>query len=116
VLAVAGEYGLPVYVTENGVADADDDQRPSYLVRHLEVLQRVIARGVADVRGYLHWSLVDNFEWASGYFPKFGLYSFDADTLRRRARRSAKYFRRIARKNAIPASLLKRFGAQIPSR
>jgi beta-galactosidase len=112
VLAVAGEYGLPIYVTENGIADADDDQRPSYLVRHLEVLQEVIARGVADVRGYLHWSLVDNFEWASGYFPKFGLYSFDADTLRRRARRSAKYFRRIARKNAIPSSLLRRFGAR----
>jgi beta-galactosidase len=110
VLAVAGEYGLPVYITENGIADADDSERPSYIVQHLAVLQRAMADGVADVRGYLHWSLVDNFEWSSGYFPKFGLYTFDPVSLRRRARPSAKYFRRIARKNAIPPSLLKRFG------
>ena len=66
VLTTAGSYGLPVYVTENGIADADDDPRPAYLVQHLEVLEHAIADGVADVRGYFHWSLIDNFEWALG--------------------------------------------------
>ena len=102
VLAVAGGYGLPVYITENGIADADDDQRPSYILRHLEVLQQAIANGVADVRGYFHWSLIDNLEWSSGYFPKFGLYSYDHDTLARVARPSADLYRRIAQGNAIP--------------
>jgi beta-galactosidase len=103
VLAGAGGYGLPVYITENGIADADDDQRPSYLLRHLAVLQQAIADGVADVRGYFHWSLLDNFEWSSGYQPKFGLYSYDHDTLTRTARPSADLYRRIAQKNALPA-------------
>jgi beta-galactosidase len=103
VLELAGTYGLPIYITENGIADADDDQRPSYLLSHLGVLQRVIADGVADVRGYFHWSLVDNLEWQSGYFPKFGLFSYDHDTLARTARPSAWLYRQIAHENALPA-------------
>ncbi|MFN8543145.1 MAG: family 1 glycosylhydrolase [Candidatus Binatia bacterium] len=110
VLATAGGYGLPVYVTENGIADADDDQRAAYLVQHLAVLERAIADGVADVRGYYHWSLVDNFEWSSGYYPKFGLFAFDAATRRRHARRSGRYYARIARGNTVPARLQSRFG------
>jgi beta-galactosidase len=102
VLEVAGSYGLPVYITENGIADADDDQRPQYLLDHLAVLQQAIAGGVADVRGYFHWSLLDNFEWSAGYYPKFGLYSYDHETLEREARPSARLYRRIAQKNALP--------------
>jgi beta-galactosidase len=102
VLELAGSYHLPVYVTENGIADADDDQRPAYLREHLRVLRRAMADGVADVRGYFHWSLVDNFEWASGYAPKFGLYSFDPVTLRRTPRPSARLFARVARTNRVP--------------
>jgi beta-glucosidase/6-phospho-beta-glucosidase/beta-galactosidase len=103
VLELAGTYGLPVYITENGIADANDDQRPSFLLGHLSVLQQAIADGVADVRGYFHWSLIDNLEWNSGYFPKFGLYSYDHDTLQRTARPSASLYRQIAHKNALPA-------------
>jgi beta-galactosidase len=109
VLVTAGGYGLPVYITENGIADADDDQRPAYLVQHLLVLEQAIADGVADVRGYYHWSLTDNFEWSSGYHPRFGLFSFDARG-RRRARRSARNMGRIARRNAVPPALVRRFG------
>jgi beta-galactosidase len=109
VLATAGAYGLPVYVTENGIADADDDQRPAYLVQHLLVLDQAIADGVADVRGYYHWSLIDNFEWSSGYYPRFGLFSIDARG-RRRARKSARHLRRIALRNAVPPALVRRFG------
>ena len=102
-LELAGSYGLPVYITENGIADADDDQRPSYLLRHLAVLQQAIADGVADVRGYFHWSLIDNLEWTSGYFPKFGLFTYNHDSLVRTARPSAWLYRQIAHKNTLPS-------------
>ena len=109
VLTIAGSYARPVYITENGLADADDDQRPAYLVQHLAVLDQAIADGVADVRGYFHWSLVDNFEWAEGYFPKFGLYRVDGSG-NLLARPSAGYYKRIAEANAIPQDLLDQFG------
>jgi beta-galactosidase len=102
VLGTAGGYGLPVYITENGIADSNDDQRPQYLLDHLVVLRQAIADGVANVRGYFHWSLLDNFEWSSGYYPKFGLYSYDHESLAREARPSARLYRRIAQKNALP--------------
>ena len=57
--------GKPIYVTENGLPDADDDQRPRFLLTHLAQVHRAIAEGV-DVRGYYHWSFTDNFEWAGG--------------------------------------------------
>jgi len=109
VLTLAGSYGRPVAITENGIADSNDDQRPAYLVQHLAVLEQAIADGVADVRAYYHWSLVDNFEWASGYYPKFGLYGFDPATKRRKARRSGGYFGRIAKHNDIPSGLRRKF-------
>jgi beta-glucosidase/6-phospho-beta-glucosidase/beta-galactosidase len=110
VLRTAGRYRRPIYITENGIADADDDQRPAHLVSHLQRVRRAIATREADVRGYFHWSLTDNFEWSSGYLPKFGLYTFDPRTLRRTARPSARHYGQIARANAIPSALLRRFG------
>lgn len=103
-LATAGSYGLPVIVTENGIADANDAQRPKFLRDHLAVLQEAIADRVADVRGYYAWSLTDNFEWAAGYAPKFGFYAVDRATLRRRPRAaSIKVFSEAARTNAVPS-------------
>ena len=102
VLETAGSYRLPVYVTENGIADADDDQRPAYLVDHLRQLRLAIRKDDVDVRGYFQWSLVDNLEWVYGYAPKFGLYSFDPGTLRRTARPSARLYGRIAKRDALP--------------
>jgi beta-glucosidase/6-phospho-beta-glucosidase/beta-galactosidase len=109
VLAIAGSYGKPVYITENGIADATDEKRPAYLVQHLAVLEQAIADNVADVRGYFHWALMDNFEWSSGYFPMFGLYRVDASG-QLLPRPSARYFHRIAEANAIPQDLLDQFG------
>ncbi|TMK40653.1 MAG: glycoside hydrolase family 1 protein [Actinobacteria bacterium] len=109
VLGVAGGYHRPVYITENGIADARDRLRPSYLVRHLAVLRRAMADHVANVRGYFHWSLIDNLEWTAGYRPKFGLFSFDPRTLRRTARPSARIFARVARANRIPTALARRY-------
>ena len=95
--------GIPVYVTENGIADARDALRPGFIVRHLARVARAIAHGI-DVRGYYHWSLLDNFEWAEGYAPRFGLVEVDFETLARRPRKSAEVYARIARERAIDAA------------
>jgi beta-glucosidase len=67
---------LPVYLTENGVADAAGTIRPWFLVDHMIQLQQAMADGV-DVRGYFHWSLLDNFDWQYGFAPRYGLLSVD---------------------------------------
>jgi beta-glucosidase/6-phospho-beta-glucosidase/beta-galactosidase len=110
VLTFVGTLGVPVYITENGLADAADTLRAQYIYDHLATLQGVIADGVADVRGYFHWSLTDNFEWASGYWPRFGLATFDPLTGRRRLRAGARPFRTIARHDGITHGLALRYG------
>ena len=107
-LTIAGAYGLPLYVTENGMADDDDDQRPGYLVAHLKVVEDAIANGL-DVRGYFHWTLVDNFEWALGFAPRFGLFRYDVSTQKRKLRRSGQIYARIVKKNTVPQQLLDRY-------
>ena len=109
VLRTAGRYGKPVYITENGTADAGDALRRRYLVQQLAVLRRAMADRVADVRGWFHWSLVDNFEWASGYRPRFGLWSYDPRTLRRTARPSAALVRGIFGANRLRPAVLERY-------
>ena len=95
------EAGLPVVVTENGIATADDEQRVRYLESHLSEVEQVLAEGV-DVRGYLYWSSFDNFEWARGYAPTFGLVGVDrADGFRRIPRRSAHLFGEVARRGDL---------------
>ena len=89
-----GAYGLPVYVTENGIADRDDYRRPKFLVDHLSEIGQAIEGGV-DVRGYFHWSLIDNFEWIKGFWPRFGLHAVDYTTLDRKSTRSARLYRDI---------------------
>ena len=112
-LREAAEYGKPIIVTENGLADKEDDLRPRFLVEHLkQVAQAARARpnGV-PVLGWFEWNLTDNYEWAAGFTPKFGLYSFNPRTLKRTPRRaSVNVLSRITRANAIPGDLLDRFG------
>lgn len=88
--------GVPMYVTENGIADASDAKRARFIERHLAEVLSAIADGV-DVRGYFHWSLLDNFEWAEGYAPRFGLVEVDYATQARRVRPSARRYAEIAR-------------------
>jgi beta-glucosidase len=84
VLDEAAAYKLPIYITENGIADAKDVNRSRFTAEHLFEIGKAVTRG-ADVRGYMHWSLVDNFEWAAGFCPRFGLYRVDyADPARKR--------------------------------
>jgi beta-glucosidase len=78
VLLETSRFGLPLVVTENGIADAADRMRPGFIRTTLAALDRVGGQG-ADVRGYLHWSLYDNFEWSDGHEGRFGLYAVDFD-------------------------------------
>ncbi|MGH7441476.1 MAG: glycoside hydrolase family 1 protein, partial [bacterium] len=98
-------YGLPIYVTENGMGlhdgpeeepDADgrvhDVRRVDFLKRHLAEIRRAMDQG-ADVRGYFHWSLMDNFEWAFGYTLRFGLVRVNGKTYQRTPKDSALWYR-----------------------
>jgi beta-glucosidase len=89
-------------ITENGVADEDDELRPRFLVDHLGAVCDAIASGV-DVRGYLHWTAMDNFEWAEGYSKRFGLLRVDRATLERTPKPSAALFGEICRTREVPA-------------
>jgi beta-glucosidase len=115
VLRRVGQLGKPVIVTENGIADADDDQRTRYLVGHLRQAHRALREGV-DLRGYIHWALIDNFEWAEGFSKRFGLAAVDLATKQRRLRPSAEVYREIASTNAVSVSAVRaRSGSAIPS-
>lgn len=91
-------FGWPLYVTENGIADAAGEARHHYLRAHVYAVQRATEAGV-DVRGYFHWSLLDNFEWLDGFEPRFGLFTVDRSeggSLRRSPTPAVESFRDIA--------------------
>jgi beta-glucosidase len=93
----------PVLVTENGISTDDDTRRVEYVRRALEGVLRCIADGI-EVQGYTYWSALDNFEWAEGYRPKFGLVAVDRDTQERTPKPSATWLGGVARANALPSS------------
>jgi len=95
VRSAAAATGLPIYVTENGVATADDAERIEYYSRSLGALREAMDDGV-DVRGFYAWSLLDNFEWAHGYGPKFGLVEVDPVTFVRTIKPSGEWLARLA--------------------
>jgi len=97
----SGRTGLPVLVTENGIGTDDDSRRIEYVQRALEGVGRCLADGI-DVRGYIYWSTMDNFEWALGYMPTFGLVAVDRSSFERRPKPSAAWLGAIARTNALP--------------
>jgi beta-glucosidase len=92
---------LPLIVTENGIGTTDDEQRIDYVRQALSGVLDAIGGGV-DVRGYTYWSLLDNFEWALGYRPRFGLVNVDRTTFVRSPKPSAAWFASVAAANALP--------------
>ena len=100
--------GTPLYVTENGIATGDDSRRIAYTTGALEGLQRAIADGV-DVRGYLHWSALDNYEWGS-YRPTFGLIGFDRETFARTPKPSLAWLGSVARDHAVRGTIAPTLG------
>jgi len=103
-------YKKPIYITENGMANTDlmfsdgkvhDPQRIEFLTRYLNELRRACEAGV-DIRGYFHWSLLDNFEWAEGYQKRFGLVYVDYETQKRTLKDSAYWYSSVIENNDIP--------------
>ncbi len=94
------KYNKPIYITENGTADADDNHRAKFILDTLKNIHQAISEGV-DVRGYFYWSLLDNFEWAHGWEPKFGLYAVDLKTFERRQRPSVSLYADICQNKRI---------------
>ena len=95
------DFGKPIYVTENGVSDVKDALRSNFLVDHLKILEKAISEEKIDVRGYFHWALTDNFEWAKGFGQKFGLYSVDLETKLRKSRKSSKVLEGIIKSGKV---------------
>ncbi len=94
-------YNKPVIITENGLADAKDLNREKFLSQSLFYVHKAISDGV-PVFGYLHWSLMDNFEWAEGFWPRFGLVEIDYTTFERKPRPSSQYYKSICVSNTLP--------------
>ncbi len=98
----------PLYITENGFSDAQDDRRPRAILEHLAMAHRAIGEGI-PVRGYMYWTLVDNFEWSEGWGVRFGLIELDPQTQERIPRSSASMFGEICRANAITEGIVERY-------
>ncbi|PIP28243.1 MAG: beta-glucosidase [Candidatus Moranbacteria bacterium CG23_combo_of_CG06-09_8_20_14_all_35_22] len=96
------KYNLPVYITENGIADCSDEKRGKFIKDHLQFIHQAISEGV-DVRGYFYWSLMDNFEFPDvrGFWPRFGLIEIDFETLERKPRKSFYEYGKICKNNIL---------------
>ncbi|MCK4520260.1 glycoside hydrolase family 1 protein [Candidatus Parcubacteria bacterium] len=99
-LKYLNQFKKPIYILENGLADAQDKQRKDFIKDHLFWVHKAIEEGI-DVRGYFHWSLMDNLEWNKGFEPRFGLIEIDYKTMKRKPRPSAYYYAKICRNNYI---------------
>ncbi len=104
-------YGKPIYITENGIDDREDHRRARFLLTHLAAVHRAIQHGV-DVRGYYHWTLVDNYEWVEGWSTRFGLIGLDPKTQARTPRRSAALYSAIAKANAITPEMVEAYAPE----
>lgn len=103
---------LPIYVTENGIPDEDDDQRPRYILTHLHQIWQALGL-CYPVMGYYHWTLVDNFEWTDGWTLRLGLIALDPETQTRTPRRSARLYAEIVRANAITPPMIDTYAPEL---
>jgi beta-glucosidase len=108
----ANAFGLPIYITENGIEDEADRIRPRYLAQHLHQVWKAANTGV-PVKGYFHWSLVDNFEWERGWTQRYGLWALDPETQRRNERPSARLYAEICKENGITSGMVRRYAPEI---
>jgi beta-glucosidase len=99
-LTMLSKYNVPLFVSEAGLADADDSDRAEYIEKQVAATWQAIQDGV-DVRGHMYWSLLDNYEWALGFEKRFGLIEVDYETLERKVRPSAHVYKTICVSNAI---------------
>jgi beta-glucosidase len=104
----ANQFDCPILITENGVDDSDDTFRPKYLIEHIYQMWRAVNAGI-PIKGYFHWTLVDNFEWERGWTQRFGLWELDPDTQERKKRPSADLYASICETNGISAETVARY-------
>ncbi len=102
------QFKVPLLVSENGIEDPDDRIRPTYLAQHIHQIWRAVDFNF-PVKGYFHWSLVDNFEWERGWTQRFGLWELDPETQVRRKRPSADLYAEICHENALSADMMARY-------
>lgn len=105
-------YNKPIYITENGIPDSDDDLRPAFILDHLRQIWHALTF-CYPVMGYFHWSLVDNFEWDRGWTQRFGLFELDPATQERRPRPSAALYSEICHAKAITSEMTGRYAAEL---
>ncbi len=99
-LMILSRYGKPLFVSEGGIADANDGSRAEYIKRQVKGTYKAISEGVI-IKGHMYWSLLDNYEWALGFEKRFGLVEIDYDTLERKIRPSAYVYKKIIEDNGI---------------
>ncbi|MFH2104345.1 MAG: family 1 glycosylhydrolase [Chloroflexota bacterium] len=110
---VVGKFpGLPILVTENGVEDDQDSIRPRYIVEHIHQIWRAVNFNW-PVKGFFHWTLVDNFEWERGWTQRFGLWELDVATQKRTKRPSADLYAEICRENGITSAMVQQYCPEI---
>lgn len=100
VLKSLKKLNIPIIITENGLADAADKKRSKFIKEHLKYVHKAISEGI-PVKGYLYWSLIDNFEWTFGYKPRFGLVKMNFETLNAEIRPSAYEYAKICKNNYL---------------
>jgi len=106
------QFNIPIIVTENGVEDADDHLRPRYTAQHIHQVWRAVNFNW-QIKGYFHWTLVDNFEWERGWTQRFGLWELDIETQARRKRPSANLYTEICKANALSSEMVAKYAPEI---
>ena len=103
---------LPIIVTENGFADAEDRVRPRYIAQHIHQMWRAVNFNW-PIKGYFHWTLVDNFEWDQGWTLRFGLWALDENTQKRTKRTSADFYAEICKENGLSSEMVQKYCPEV---
>ena len=103
---------LPIIITENGVEDSDDHLRPRYITQHIHQMWRAVNFNW-PVKGYFHWTLVDNFEWERGWTQRFGLWGLDVQTQKRTKRPSADLYAEICKENGLSSEMVQKYCPEV---
>jgi beta-glucosidase len=107
-LRYAHQFKVPILITENGIENVNDEIRAPFLVEHIHQVWRAVTFSW-PIKGYFHWSLIDNFEWERGWTQRFGLWGLDIETQARLRRRSVDIYAEICRTNGISSEMVKKY-------
>lgn len=103
---------LPIIISENGIADANDQLRPRYMAQHIHQMWRAVNFNW-PIKGYFHWTLVDNFEWDRGWALRFGLWALDEKTQKRTKRPSADLYAEICKENGLTSDMVQKYCPEV---